>query len=102
MDRGKEEMDEQNEVEIYNLRLFVSGTSPISVKAINNLQDICEKHLKGRYELEIIDVHQQALLLSNEDVTALPTLIKKFPLPKRKLIGDLSDTNRVLKGLGLL
>lgn len=97
-----DEMDKEDEVEIYSLRLFVSGTSTISVRAINNLQEICEKYLKGRYELEIIDVHQQPLLLKDEDVTAVPTLIKRHPLPKRKLVGDLSDTKRVLKGLGLL
>ena len=88
--------------ETYLLRLFITGTSPVSVRAINNLQAILEEHLKHRYQLEIIDVHQQPLLVKEEDVTAVPMLIKKQPLPKKRLIGDMSDTGRVLKGLGLL
>ena len=90
------------EAEIYVLRLFITGTSPVSVRAINNLQTILDQHLKNRYELEIIDVHQQPLLVKEEDVTAVPMLIKKRPLPKKRLIGDMSDATRVLKGLGLL
>src|SRR5688572_15481109 len=90
------------EEEFYVLRLFVSGTSPNSVRAINNLQVICESHLKNRYELEIIDIHQQPLLVRNEDVAAVPMLIKKSPLPKRRLVGDMSEKDKVLKGLGLL
>ncbi len=88
--------------EQYLLRLFVTGTSTLAVRAINNLQVICEQHLKGRYELEIIDVYQQPLLVESENVTAVPMLIKKSPLPKRRLVGDMSDTTRVLRGLGLL
>lgn len=87
---------------VYKLRLFVTGTSSVSVRAINNLQSILEEHLKNRYELEIIDVHQQPLLVKSEDITAVPVLIKKFPLPLRKLVGDMSDKNRVLRGLGLI
>jgi circadian clock protein KaiB len=86
---------------VYLLRLFVAGTSPASVRAINNLQVILNEHLKDRYELEIIDVHQQPQLVQSEDVTAIPMLIKQTPLPKRRLVGDMSDTARVLRGLGL-
>jgi circadian clock protein KaiB len=86
----------------YKLRLFVTGTSPASVRAINNLHVILEKHLKGRYELEIIDVYQQPLLAKSEDITAIPVLIKKEPRPVRRLVGDMSDENKVLRGLGLL
>lgn len=86
---------------IYRLRLFVSGTSPISIRAIHNLQRVLEEHLSGRYELEIIDAHQQPLLLREDDVAATPTLIKISPAPKRRLIGDMSDKQRVLKGLQL-
>jgi circadian clock protein KaiB len=93
---------EQEDEEIYILRLFVSGTSPNSVRAINNLQLICESHLKDRYELEIVDIHQQPLLVKSEDVAAVPMLIKKSPLPKRRLVGDMSEKDKVLKGLGLL
>lgn len=84
------------------LRLFVSGTSPNSVKAINNLKAMCESHLGGRYELEIIDIHQQPELVKNEDVAAVPMLIKNSPLPKRRLVGDMSEKDKVLKGLGLM
>lgn len=86
---------------VYHLRLFVTGASPVSVRAINNLKAILDNYLKGRYELEIIDVHQQPLLVQSEDVTAVPMLIKKSPLPKRRLVGDMSDTEKVLRGLGL-
>lgn len=96
------ENDDCKREEKYILRLFVSGTSPNSVRAINNLQNICEMHLKGSYELEIIDIHQQPLLVKTDDVAAVPMLIKKFPLPKRKLVGDMSEIDRVLKGLGLI
>ena len=94
--------ENEQEEEFYVLRLFVSGTSPNSVRAINNLQAICESHLKSRYELEIIDIHQQPLLVKSEDVAAVPMLIKKSPLPRRRLVGDMSETEKVLKGLGLL
>lgn len=88
--------------EHYTLKLFVSGTSPNSVKAINNLQVICESHLKGRYDLEIIDIHQQPEQVKYEDVAAVPMLIKKAPLPLRRLIGDMSEKEKVLRGLGLI
>lgn len=90
------------EDEKYELRLFVTGTSPASVRAINNLHIILEQHLKDRYELEIIDVYQQPLLAKSEDISAIPVLIKKAPSPVRRLVGDMSDTNKVLRGLGLL
>jgi len=93
--------DNTGDTEIFTLRLFVTGVSPVSVRAINNLQKILEEHLKGRYELDIIDVHQQPELVQNEDVSAVPTLIKKSPFPKRRLVGDMSDVAKVLKGLGL-
>ena len=85
----------------YILRLFVAGASPNSVRAITNLKNICETHLLGRYDLEIIDVHQQPAVAKEEQIIALPLLIKKAPLPLRKLIGDLSDTNKVLRALSL-
>lgn len=85
----------------YVLVLFITGTSPNSVRAINNLKELCEKHLRDHYSLEIIDVYQQGGMAAKEQIVALPVLIKKFPLPERKLIGDMSDTNKVLKGLGL-
>jgi circadian clock protein KaiB len=86
----------------YVLRLFVTGASSNSVRAISNLKQICEKHIKGRYSLEIIDVYQQKSIAETEQIIALPLLIKTLPLPKRRLIGDMSDEGKVLRGLGLI
>lgn len=86
---------------VYKLRLFVTGTSAVSVRAINNLQEILKEYLCDRYELEIIDAHQQPLLVKSENITAVPVLIKSYPGPKRRLIGDMSDKFRVLRGLGI-
>jgi circadian clock protein KaiB len=88
--------------EKYILRLFISGILPNSVRSIINIKSICEKHLKGRYELEIIDIYQQPDLALTEEIIAIPVLIKKFPLPEIKMIGDLSDTDKVLQGLGII
>jgi len=86
---------------IYRLKLFVTGVTPNSSRAISNLKGICDKHLKGNYELEIIDVYQQPLIAEHEQIIALPMLIKQSPSPKRRLIGDMSDTEKVLRGLNL-
>ena len=86
----------------YVLRLFVTGATPNSTRAVSNIRQICETYLKGIYSLEIIDVYQQLELAEKEQLIALPLLIIKFPLPERRLIGDMSDTQKVLKGLGLL
>lgn len=83
------------------LRLFVTGASPNSVRAIANLKELCEEYLPGNYTLEVIDVHQEAAVAQREQIVALPLLIKKSPYPERRMIGDLSDTDKVLKGLGL-
>jgi circadian clock protein KaiB len=88
--------------EMFGLRLFVAGASAISVRAITNLRSILEEKLNGRYELEIIDIHQQPLLVKEENIFAVPLLIKKHPEPVRRLVGDMSDTAKVLKGLGLI
>lgn len=93
--------DEGSNNSEYILRLFVTGTSPNSVRAIGNLREICEQHLKGRYSLEIIDVYQQPEVAKKEQIIALPLLIKKSPGPESRLIGDMSETEKVLKGLGL-
>jgi circadian clock protein KaiB len=88
--------------EKYILRLFVTGILPNSVRAIKNINSICEQYLKGRYELEIIDIYQQPSLALTEDLIAVPVLIKKFPLPEERMIGDLSNIKTVLKRLGLV
>lgn len=87
--------------EKYVLRLYVTGVTPRSTKAIENVRKICEEHLKGRYELEVIDIYQQPVLAKGEQIIAAPTLIKKLPLPLRRLIGDMSDTDKVLMGIDL-
>lgn len=83
------------------LQLFVTGISLNSVRAIANIKHICDQYLPGQYTLEIIDVHQQKALAEREQLIALPLLIKRLPLPERRLIGDLSDTKKVLSGLGI-
>lgn len=88
--------------EKYILWLFIINNQPNSARAVINIKTICEKHLKGRYKLDIIDLNQQPTLALSEDIIAVPTLIKKFPLPEIRLIGDLSDTESVLKGLGYI
>ena len=85
----------------YVLRLYVTGATQRSLQAIRNIREICETHLKGRYDLEIIDVYQQPVLAKGEQIIAAPTLIKKIPAPLRRLVGDLSDTERVLMGLDI-
>jgi len=87
--------------EVYTLRLFVTGASPNSSRAIANLNEVCETYLKGKYKLEIIDVYQQPLVAEAEQIIALPLLIKSGPLPVRRLVGDMSDTEKLLRGLGL-
>ncbi len=86
----------------YVLRLYVAGASTNSVRAIANLKSICEQHLADRYELEIIDVHKDSAIVEKEQIIALPLLQRLSPAPQRRLIGDMSDTQKVLRGLGLL
>ena len=95
-----EEKEASNRGE-FVLTLFVSGASPNSVRAINNLQKILENHLRGRYQLSVIDVRQERGVAEKEQIIALPLLIKTSPQPKRRLIGDMSDTKKVLNGLGI-
>jgi len=81
------------------LRLYVAGMTPRSTRAIANIKEICEEHLKGLYALQVIDLYQQPMLAEGHQIIALPTLIKKLPVPLRRIIGDLSDRERVLVGL---
>ncbi len=83
------------------LHLYITGATPNSTRAVRNLKEICEQHLPGRYELQIIDIYQQPNLAEQEQIIAAPTLVKKFPLPVRRLIGDLSERGKVLAALGL-
>jgi len=85
----------------YVLRLYVAGQTPKSVDAITNIKKICDEYLNGRYALAVIDLYQQPQLAQGEQIIAVPTLIKKLPLPLRRIIGDMSNTERVLVGLDL-
>ena len=85
----------------YVLKLYVAGVSRRSSEAIRSITEICEKYLKGRYELRIIDIYQQPTLAKGEQIIAAPTLIKKLPLPLRRLIGDMANAEKVLVGLDL-
>jgi circadian clock protein KaiB len=83
----------------YVLRLYVTGTTPKSVIAIRNIRKICDEYLKGTYDLEVIDIYQQPVLAKGEQIIAAPTLLKKLPLPLRRFIGDMSNTEKILLGL---
>jgi circadian clock protein KaiB len=85
----------------YVLRLFVTGATPRSARSIFNLRNLCEDRLEGRYRIEVVDIYQQPELARAEQIIAAPTLIKTLPLPLRRLVGDLSDRERVLAGLDL-
>jgi circadian clock protein KaiB len=85
----------------YVLRLFVAGMTPRSSRAIDAIKKLCDDELKGRYDLEVVDIYQQPDITKQEQILAVPMLIKKLPLPLRKIIGDMSDVERVLIGLDL-
>lgn len=87
--------------EQYDLCLYVTGMTPRSVRAIENVRTFCRKHLDGRHTLRIFDLYQQPSLAREQQLVAAPTLVKRMPLPQRRLVGDLSDQERVLTGLGL-
>ncbi len=86
---------------MYVLRLYISDSTPKSERAVVNLKRVCEEHLKGRYDLEVIDIHNHASLARDEQIVAVPTLIKRLPAPLQRLVGDMSDLNKVLFGLDL-
>ena len=85
----------------YVLRLYIAGLTPRSVAAIASVKKTCEEHLQGRYELEVVNLHDQPTLAKGEQIIAAPTLIKQLPLPLRRLIGDMADTKKLLVGLDL-
>jgi len=87
--------------ERYVLRLYVTGMTPRSTEAVATIKALCEEHLQGRYDLEVIDIYQHPQLARDEQIIAVPTLVKKLPAPLRRLIGNLSDVERVLFGLDL-
>jgi circadian clock protein KaiB len=85
----------------YVLRLYVAGFTPRSVAAIASVKETCEEHLQGRYELEVVNLYNDPTLAKGEQIIAAPTLIKKLPLPLRRIIGDMADTKKLLVGLDL-
>jgi len=88
--------------ERYVLKLYVTGATVRSLRAIGNVKAICEQYLKGRYDLEVVDIYRRPALLRRDQIVAVPTLVKKLPVPMRLLVGDLSRTEQVLQGLDLV
>ena len=88
--------------EFCHLRLYVAGASPKSLTALSNLKRLCKEHLGSRYEIEVIDLIEQPRLAAGDEIVAIPTLVRRLPEPMRKIIGDLSDPERVIVGLQLL
>ena len=89
------------EAAVWHLRLYVADGSPKSLRALNNLKTLCEEHLAGDYEIEVVDLVEEPSLARSDDILAIPTLVCRGPAPSSKIIGDLSDTGRVLVGLRL-
>jgi len=85
----------------YVLRLFITGTTPSSTRAIVNVRRICEEHLSGRYELEVVDILKDPARAKEHQIIAAPTLVKELPLPLRRFIGDMSESKRLVDGLGI-
>ena len=94
--------DVKSKIEMWHLRLYVAGQTPKSLAAFSNLKTICEEHLKGQYTIEVIDLIENPKLAKGDQILAIPTLVRKLPQPLRKIIGDLSNTERVLVGLNIL
>lgn len=94
-------MPSKEDREVYHLRLYVAGQTPKSLSAFGNLKKICEEQLKGRYNIEIIDLTKNPRLAKGDQIVAVPTLVRKLPPPIKKIIGDLSNRERVLVGLDI-
>ena len=101
MEKSKPRARSRPTEKIWELRLYVAGQTPKSLTAFANLKKICEEHLAGQYHIEVIDLIKKPQLASGDQILAIPTLVRKLPEPIRKIIGDLSDTERVLVGLNL-
>ncbi len=98
---GHSTQSNSNDGARWNLRLYVAGQTPRSVTAFNNLKEICEEYLKGQYHIEVVDLMDNPTLARGDQILAVPTLVRKLPQPIRKIIGDLSNTERVLVGLDI-
>ena len=93
--------DGSDSPEMYELRLYLAGHSPRSVRAVENLRHTCEEYLPGRYRIELVDLLENPQLARGDEIIAVPTLVRKLPVPVRNIIGDLSDTEKLLVGLQL-
>jgi circadian clock protein KaiB len=93
---------EKQKLDTYVLRLYVAGQTPKSMTALDNLKKICEEYLEGRYQIQVVDLLKNPQLASGDQILAVPTLVRRLPAPIRKIIGDLSNTERVLIGLDLV
>jgi circadian clock protein KaiB len=98
---GNSPVAEDSDADRWNLRLYVAGQTPRSLSAFKNLKEICEEYLKGKYHIEVIDLMENPTLARGDQILAIPTLVRKLPQPIRKIIGDLSDAERVLVGLDI-
>ena len=98
---GRVTHTDNNESARWNLRLYVAGQTPRSLTAFKNLKEICEEYLKGKYHIEVVDLMENPTLARGDQILAVPTLVRKLPQPIRKIIGDLSNTERVLVGLDI-
>lgn len=101
METSKQDQNPSSSKKSWELRLYVAGQTPRSLAAFANLKKICEEHLAGQYHIEIIDLLKEPQLAADDQILAIPTLVRKLPPPLRKIIGDLSNTERVLVGLNL-
>jgi len=101
MSKTKTTNETDKEPEVWELRLYVAGQTPNSMKALSNLKKIAEDHLKGKYTIEVVDLFEKPQLAAGDQILAIPTLVRKLPVPLRKIIGDLSNTERVLVGLDI-
>ena len=99
--RSKEADSSTTDGEVWELRLYVAGQTPKSLTAFSNLKKLCEAHLPGRYKIEVVDLLKQPQLAAGDQIVAIPTLVRKLPEPLRKIVGDLSNTERALVGLQL-
>jgi circadian clock protein KaiB len=99
--RARPRQPDHRKPQVWKLRLYVAGQTPKSIRAFANLKALCEEHLKGRYQIEVIDLMENPQLARGDQIVAIPTLVRNLPQPVRKLIGDLSDSVRALVGLDL-
>ena len=101
-DIAEQKSPEQSDAQVWNLRLYVAGQTPRSIAAFANLKRLCEEHLSGRYNIEVVDLVKHPQLAAGDQIVAIPTLVRKLPEPLRKIVGDLRDTERALVGLQIL